>query len=316
MSKKISKMYFSRLRKIEVKDLASKVITIVEGYDPEALKIKEIFDLLVEQKPQIDFLDVPYGPHLISSDLVALRRRRIAIAQGIVDKVKSIEYGKTIGTDEDLKIAKSFVTRYLKGLRRDDQDEALQKVKQINYHCNNDLALTTAFEALDLTKDLDSLLHVNIIIETKYLQRGKSVSARPKDPTPGIVANLKEKLEDLFKDIDLAKIKNRDIDYKPLTDDLNEELAKYRAKLNTRASYFMNKAEQERNEANGVEKHGEVVVMSGSEEPSASIQSTERMIPTNVEVGDSEDNLDLLDIKKTVAVSGKQTRLPIVSDEA
>ena len=35
----------------------------------------------------------------------------------------------------------------------------------------------------------------------------------------------------------------------------------------------------------------------------------------NVEVED-EDNLEQVDIKKTVAVSEKQTRLPIVSTEA
>ena len=316
MSKKISNISFSRLRKLEVRNLASTVITIVEGYNPEALKIEEIYDLLVEQKPQIEFLDIPYGPHPISSDLKELRIKRIAIAQGLVDQVKSIEYGKMIGTDDDLKIVKSFVTRYLKGLRRDDEEVTLEKVKLIRQHCDNDPELITAFETLELSKYLNSLRSVNNIIETMYLKRGKSLSGRPKDPTPGIVANLKEALENLFKDIELAQIKNQNIDYKPLIDELNKELAKYRAKLNTRASYFIKKAEKANNEADGVEKQTEVVVMSSPDEPSESTQSNnQRMYPMNTEV-DNVENLEQLDIKKTVAVSGKQTRLPIVSDEA
>ncbi len=87
-----------------------------------------------------------------------------------------------------------------------------------------------------------------------------------------------------------------------------------KAEVKARQSYNKKKAEEALNNKEVVEDN-EVVIESTSEKPSAATQSTNGMYPMNVEV-DKEDNLEQLDIKKTVAVSTKQTRLPIVSTEA
>ena len=55
------KIPLSRLLKIEVPRLALRVIEIVEKHNPEELHIKEIFDLLVAELPNIQKLeDKPY----------------------------------------------------------------------------------------------------------------------------------------------------------------------------------------------------------------------------------------------------------------
>ena len=48
MKKNIINLNLARLKKIEVQTLTNRVLAIVEKHNPEALKIDQIFDILVE----------------------------------------------------------------------------------------------------------------------------------------------------------------------------------------------------------------------------------------------------------------------------
>ena len=65
----------SRLRKLELPDLAESIINVMDDYDPELLKIKEAFDLLAEMQPQINLLKLSYGPHRLTKELDVLRKK-------------------------------------------------------------------------------------------------------------------------------------------------------------------------------------------------------------------------------------------------
>lgn len=308
MYKCILKFDISRLRKLEVRNLANRVITTVEGYNPEALKIKEVFDLLVEQQPQIEFLDVGYGPHPISPTLSSMRRKRRAIGQGIVDQIRSIENGKMIGSDNDIEIAKRSVTRYLQGIWKKGDVIIHEKIDLFFLHFDKSEEQQTAFESLSLVGYLDSLRSVNNAIEEKYGIRRKDISERPKAATHGIVTDLKTGLGYLFKQIEVAQIKNPEIDYSSLIDDLNEEILLTKARLKTRASNYKKKGDN-------VVDNVEVVDDNQPKEPSEPIQTASRIYPMNAEMG-NEDDFGEVDKKRTVAVPRKQTLLPDVSTEA
>lgn len=315
MNSSILKISFSRLRKQEIKTLASKVITVVDGYDPETLGIKEIYDLLVELKPQIKSLGLEHLAHPISAELNELRRQRIAFAQGVVDRIKTVENGRMSGMEASLKIAKPIVLHHLKGLRAYDDIKSYENINSFFELFDKSASLQTAIQDLDLTSYLDNLLAVNVMIDEQFNARTKSISERPKAITPSIAAAIKTALENLFKQIEVAQIKNQELDYTPLIDELNEHLAILKARLKARASYYKNKAENALND-NEVVEDDEVVVEGDPEEPSESTYTTERIYPMMSVEADDEDDLGQLDKKKTVAVSTKQTRLPNVSNEA
>ena len=317
MQNNITRFGFSRLMNEDFKSLASRVIKIVEGHNPETLKIQEIYDLLVELEPQIESIQLRELAHPISGDLMELRRQRVAFAQGIINEMKTIENGKIEGKVEYVNVAKPLVLQHLQGASNMRDKKIYNNIVNFVRHCTLNPELSEAFINMELSAYLSSLQSVNITIEELSLKRGKSFSKRPKNPTPGIIAQTKIAIENLFKQIEIAQLINQELDYKPLIDELNNEIADMKAKLKARASYNKKKAEEALNNKNTevVEKQDEVIVEPASEEPSTSTQSTERMYPTNVEV-DNEENLEQLDIKKTAAVSTKQTRLPIVSPEA
>ena len=315
MSQNILKLDLFRLRMLEVQSLANSVIKIVEKHDPETLKIKEIFDKLVEQEPQIKNLKIGYRKHPITSELNDLRKRRNAFISGFIKRIETIDNGKVGGMEESVKVAKPLVIHYLQGLARKTEIDIAQTIIQFSELVAEDEKLATALSTLNLIPDLDNLRSVNHAIMTKTGTRVEENSRKSKIKTSDRVLDIKIAIGNLFKQIEVAQLKHEELDYNPLIDELNEKIALLIAILRSRSSYYQKKAEEALNNKEVVEEDNEVVIESTSEKPSAATQSTERMYPMNVEV-DKEDNLEQLDIKKTVAVSEKQTRLPIVSTEA
>ena len=309
MKKKILKISFSQLLKLEFQYLASSVIEIVEKHDPEALKIKEIFDILVKQKPQIKLLKVRYGPHPITLKLSNLRFSRNAYAQGMIDQLKTLERVKESGTEEALIVAKPIVIRYLQNLSKNTEKTIRQTLIQFFDVVAEDGAFQMALETLGLLSYHDNLQSVNTAIDEQYILRRENVSARPKDKTPDIIAAIMSDTQDLFKQIEVAQIKHPEIDYTTLIDELNNEIAKAKAEVKARKSINKKKAEEKALNDN------EVVIEGDSEEPLETSQPAQRMYPMNAQV-DDEGDLEQVDKKRTVAVPRKQLLLPDVSTEA
>ena len=145
MNKNILKISFSRLKKQEVKQLASRVIIAVEGFNPETLQIKEIYDFLVELEPQIESLKLGYISHPISIELIALRKQRIALANGIIDQMKIIENGKISDMGDAVKVALPIVLKYLQSFWSCDEAAVYQNFQTFLWVFANDAALLTAF---------------------------------------------------------------------------------------------------------------------------------------------------------------------------
>ena len=308
MRKLISNLNFSQLKKLEVQTLANRVLTIVEKHDPETLKIKEIFDILLEQKPQIKLLKVGYGPHPVTIPLNDLRKKRNALMQGVIYRLKTIEDAKIRGMAEALVVVKPVVHNYLLGLSRESEETITATVIQFLDFVDENANMATAIETMDLLASLDDLRSVITEIDEHYDNRRENISLRPKMNTRGIVAQLKSDIRDVFKQIEVAQIKNQDLDYNPLIDELNIEIAHYKAIIKTRKSINKKKADN-------VVDNVEVVDDNQPEEPSEPIQTATRMYPMNAELG-NEDIFGEVDKKRTVAVPRKQTLLPDVSTEA
>ena len=303
----IKTIRFSGLWKLELPELANSVIEIVEKHNPEILKIKDFFDLLVEQKPQIELLLVPYGPHPITEEINNLRKQRKAFARGIINRLNTIQDGGKASAKPHLRVARPVAISHLLNLSRTNNKVTSQRVTQFLREFNENAKLQTAIEALSMVSYIDDLQSVHSALGEEYDSRRTSVSARPKKMTPLFVKSVLTAMINLFKSIELAQVKNQELDYTPLIGELNNELTTYGTLINGRASYYKKKAEKV---VDNVE-----VVDDQPEEPSEPIQTATRMYPMNAELG-NEDIFGEVDKKRTVAVPRKQTLLPDVSTEA
>ena len=96
---KIKSIQLSSLKKYELPDFAEGVINVVESFDPEVLKIKETFDLLADQKDDINILRWEYGPHEITSEVNKLRVKRAAYAAIISSQARALSHADVEGSD-------------------------------------------------------------------------------------------------------------------------------------------------------------------------------------------------------------------------
>ena len=77
---------------------------------------------------------------------------------------------------------------------------------------------------------------VNNTFEEPYNKWTQDHSERLIAATPIIIASNQDRLQDLFKQIEVAQVKNLELDYKPLIARLNNEIAITIAKLKARST--------------------------------------------------------------------------------
>lgn len=158
MKKVIREIPYSRLYKLEVPRLAKKVIEIIERHNPEDLLIKEVFDLLVAEKPHIDALNPPYGPHPITEQLSPFRRKLLMYASSIRREMSVIVREDELVQSEDVKIAKIFIDSYLINLGSNRNEELIcEKVDQFFMEIDKNEELEIILTTLDLSKKIRQL---------------------------------------------------------------------------------------------------------------------------------------------------------------
>ena len=131
MDNNIFTVNFSRLKKLEVRNLAISVIRIVGKHNPEDLQIKEIFDNLVELEPQIELLIKGYASHSLTPEINKLRKKRNAFTRGLLDRIRTIEDGGIEDMKQSIKIAKPIAMYHLQGLSKERE---VIKVETISFN--------------------------------------------------------------------------------------------------------------------------------------------------------------------------------------
>ena len=308
MNKKIIKLDFSRLSKFELPNVANRVIEIVEKHNPETFKVKELFDELVEQKPQINKLKIRFGAHPLTKEMNDLRTRLRAFAIGITNQMKTIEIGKVESMQAALKVAQPVVNLYIDKIWNNNNVETEEKVSAFFDNIDANEELEVAFTTLNMSTYLDELRSVLSELVEHFNNRGVSYSSRVEIKTNLLAKPIIKAIRDLFLDIELAQVKNKDLDYTPLVYELNTLLTYFDRTINVRASHNKKKAEKETD-------INDNIIDDSSVEPIVSSATNMRSFLLNE---DAEEMVDLkeADKKKTVALSTTTKQLPISSTEA
>lgn len=305
MRKKIRGVPYSRLYKLEVPRLATRVIEIVEKHEPETLQIKEVFDLLLAVRPQMDALSVPRGASPYTEQLTPLRRQLLMYVGTINSHMSVVIREDELEQDEDVKIAKIFIKSYLHGLSKSKNEELIsEKVSKFFLQIDHDEELETILSKLGFTSRLNDLRNVHSSLQEILMKRLASTS-KVDVPTPVLIKEVCEALTDMFLQIRVAQLKNQELDYSPLIDELNKLINWYRNLVNIRDGYNQRQAEKTNEEDQSVE-------IPETDEP---MESAGRMMSLNA--GDESGRgvgSQLEEKEKAVAKSAKQ-QLPPLNNE-
>lgn len=304
---KLIRIPWSKLLKFEVPEFAERVIELVERYNPEDLKIKEMYDLLIAEQSNIEKLVVGYGPHPLTDELRELRGVRSLCINAIEVQLKLAIKKDTTSTNKAVKLVKIEFYRFLGDLKSCKNYQTMtRKITQFILEVNTNAALQTALESLSFMKYIDDLTSVHNSIMEIIVERTRSKSERPNEKTPDLVDSVLTATKDLLKQIEIAPKKHQDLDYAPLYNELNVLLIEFRNMINKRILFNKKKAEGIDNENDGTTEK----TTTENTEPAA------RMMPEKAE----EVELDVLRIQQVekdeaAAMLSKSKQLPLVNED-
>lgn len=327
----------SRLLKLEVPELAENVIGIVSNHDPELLQIEAVFDLLVNKQSEISKLKAPYGVDPIRWEQQLLHEKLRLDVGAIKLHLKML---RKTNDKKDLHLVETVINRYFTYLYKNKNDkEVNQRVEGFLDDVKTDEEVSTAFNELGFTTHVDTLTASLSKVRRVSSKRVSKLAQRPGEATSELTKSVLDSIEDLFKEIEVAQLRNPEADYVPLVNELNVLMYKYKESINLRQKFNERKAaEKKGNEAdNGVENDAETEVprtevygvfgksangnISDIETPSMngdsqSISNTENLA-LNEKSGNGRDkDFDLsLDQKEAAAMSSKALQLPQVNDD-
>lgn len=299
----------SKLWKLERVEYVNQVIKIVDEHDPEALKISDMYNLLVARQPEIDQLNVRYRAHPMTVSIQHLRSLRGLHISNILGRLKLVRKEKG-DLDGDVRLVRTEIDRHF-GNFRSSKNEAIkiQKVDKFNTAVEASQELEEALSELGFTSLMNDLRSVHSRIKSNSELRNKSIAARPQTKTNDLQKAVDDSIVNLFTDIRLAMLRNPEINYNPLIADLNKVTLIFDNYINIRMGQSERKAEEKAENENGELDNTTPVVE--STEPAG------RMMSLNAADmnGDGEKVLPANE-KKTIATTSNSMQLPLNDSEA
>lgn len=330
MNKSLKKMVlkrvpYSKLLKNELPSLAKDVIRVVERHNPEELLIKDVCDLLVAETPQIVLLSNRHGVHPLSLKLIPMREKLMLSVSAIKFQLRVVSSDKDPDVQKDATVVRLALNRNLYRLQTSSKNETSvnDRIDHFLYEVENDAELSGALRSLGLMTHIENLELAHADVQNTLSMRTKSISERSKETSKEIGDFVIFALKNVFKQVELAKVKNKEIDYQPLFNELNDTVIKYRIGVKVREANNKRKAEErkaiEMGEAIDVGDSTESIETPDVENremiaPSVLMASTDESKVQPVEkdsINGIDDNSDKsLEQKKTAALSSKPLQLP------
>ena len=297
---------YTSMLKLEVPQMVEQVIEIVEKHGPQALKINEIYNLLIAEKPQIDKLFVWYRLHPFTKELKELRRKRRLNVRKISFHLSVLIQEDVSGVDKSVNLVKSEIERFILDFNSKNEEVKCRKLTQLFALIEEDEELELALSTLKFTEMLNDLRTTHSRILTMSNNKITSLSQRPKEKTSDLIKSVLTATKNIFKDIELAQLKFPEINYNPLFDELNVLLIKYRNLINYRLLYNQRKAK-----ANGSETTELIESNTPASFSTETPESTTTLLSNDAdEIKEDDISTNSTDNKKAATKPSKPLQMP------
>lgn len=236
---------YSAFSKLEMARFAVRLIEIIGSHNPEELKIKPIYDLLVAEKPRISKLKDKYGPHPLTAELNTCREMRRLRISAIRFQLKVVLKENKSDLSKELIIVRSKINHFLNNLNDSKNAEMYnQRIVHFFESIASNSELRAALTSLGFDKCLADLKEVHDDIEQLIIRKLTSIAERPQEKTAELVKKVTKAINIMTKQIEIAPYVNVDLDYEPLFNELNQFFTDFKNMVNKRLAFNKKKAEK------------------------------------------------------------------------
>ena len=226
---------FSRLWKNEFRVLVNKVVSVMDQFDPAALHLKFVYDMLVEAQDELRQMHVPDGKHPMTKNLTEKRTNRKKLIRTLISQIRVLNSANAVYTIPQLDVVTPFVTRYLNPIVNVNSTVQTDVLEEMFEALEGDSTLQTAIETLNLKTSFDELKVLQQSFTRTETER-MNTRVRRKVVTTDVRANAETALHNLMKEIELAQLKYPELDYSLMIEKLNELFTFYMAQVKTRTT--------------------------------------------------------------------------------
>lgn len=287
---------YTRLLKLEIAAFAEDVIYIIKKHNPELLKIDKVYNMLVDQEPNLVLLTQEYGSHPTTQLIIPVRRKFIRYVRSIVYRMNLVVLDDGEKASTDVVEAQAVTLDYLHRLDRcRSEREKIGRVTGFLQKIDKDKEIRDAFTKFELMGDIENLRSVHSKLKKLLKKRLRLASARSKSKMRELTGPVIKALKNMFKQVEIAMLVNDDLDYLPLFNELNQTIVTYRNMVNRRLLHNKRKKEAAKN----IEKEDAVEIIEvaevekdKTEKPAESVtETTDKMTVSDSEVM-RDDNAD------------------------
>jgi len=249
MSKIITPISFTKVPKLEFKQLVNHTVEIVAKNDPAALHIDGIYNLLLEVQPQLSKLKVVFRKHELTPTIQKLRSKRKELFASILKMQMTLSKAKLSTMTEELVIVLPFVDKYFKNILGDKTRKANERIEQMFAMLESDAKLKAAVTKVGLIVYIDELKTLDQDLQNTINVRLESGSKMPRMNTRKIKSTISIAMSDLVDAIELAYKEYPEVDYMPLVNEINLLFIEFSTNIKATVTRNKNSAKTENNTA-------------------------------------------------------------------
>lgn len=239
---------YTRLLKLEIAAFAEDVIYIIKKHNPELLKIDKVYNMLVDQEPNLVLLTKEYGSHPTTQLIIPVRRKFIRYVRSIVYRMNLVVLDDGEKASTDVVEAQAVTLDYLHRLDRcRSEREKIGRVTGFLQKIDKDKEIRDAFTKFELMGDIENLRSAHSKLKKLLKKRLRLASARSKSKMRELTGPVIKALKNMFKQVEIAMLVNDDLDYLPLFNELNQTIVTYRNMVNRRLLHNKRKKEAAKN---------------------------------------------------------------------
>ena len=257
----ITRVPYSRMLKSEMADYAEKTINIVGSHDPESALINQVYNLLQDQKPQIELLRLSYGVDTERLRVDSLKAELMLTVSALKLKVRMLSRSNLTLELHTMENAINSHLRYLDKCKNDK--ELIQKVTGFLDLLDINEAVFTAFSEFDLLHETDSIKMALAEVNAASEKRVKLLSKRSKVSTRVVMKTMHNAINNLFKAIEVSHLAGYPSnseeggsgavasDFTDLINELSQLSEMYNRSISIRIANNQRKAEKEKEHEEG-----------------------------------------------------------------
>ena len=232
----IQEISLSKLLKLELPQFVKKVTNCIEEHNPEALKLQDALNLLIEQRSKMKLLIAPYGKHPLTDDIQQLHLERLKYVAAINMHMKLLNKVNYEGTESLIITAKALVYGHFNELRRNNQVTIHQTIIAFFLRLKENPEIKDALVDLGFEHYLNKLEETNNQCYELDMERNRLKSKRLKIDSGAIQKEAQQVLRAIFEQINFYQVTYKELDYGPLIAQLNELIVKFSSLIRTRTT--------------------------------------------------------------------------------